>query len=457
MRRAFLASRFLAGALALNIPRDLRTRQSNSSTTSHTIQLSATLYGSRFHAPVTIGGETFNLLVDTGSSDTFVVEDDFDCVVPYSTSTVSTDIDLLDVDQDTCGYESKAYALGDSHSFERITNESFQAAYGAGIARGLMAFEDITFGDVTVTDQRFGLVNWSTPMNLGASGILGLAYPFLTSAYELNGTIEEEDLNYQGEKEPYSPLFVSMYQRGLVEPYFSLALDRLDSNQENGDGGVMVLGGVPNVSLSSNWTTVSAEYYEAADLRSANGTRLRSYWATTVERLTYGGDGEYTDSYQTIVDSGAPMNYVPYEVAEAYNDLYSPRGSWSDMQGTYIVDCGATAPDFSVQVGGTTFTLNPVDLILHTGEEYNDEELCLSTITRGLETAVDEEDPTNTTELYILGASFLKDVVAVFDFGNSQMRFAVRESGASALGMGTWGAGRFVVLGAVVVLLQGLI
>ncbi|KAL4940210.1 hypothetical protein BDV06DRAFT_24492 [Aspergillus oleicola] len=452
MRRAIIASQFLAGALALNVPRNLAVRQNNNTSTntsSHTIQLSATLYGSRFHAPVTIGGETFNLLVDTGSSDTFVIEDDFECI---STGTFTDELE--EVDQSVCGYEDTTYALGESHSFERLSNESFQAAYGAGIARGLMATEDIELGGVTVTDQRFGLVNWSTPMNLGASGVLGLAYPYLTSAWEVNGTIDEDDLNYQGERETYSPLFVTMYQRGLIEPYFSLALDRLDSNQETGSGGVMVIGGLPDIDLSSDWTTVSAEYYDAADLRAANGTRMRSYWATTVDSLSYGDDGSYTTSYQTIVDSGAPMNYVPRSVADAYNSQFDTPGQWADSLQAYVVDCDDNAPDFSVHLGGATFSLNTVDLMIHTGQEIGGQELCYSTITRGLEMAVDETDLTDTTELYILGASFLKDVVAVFDFGNSEMRFAERESAAPTLA--GIGAGKFVALGAVIVLLQGL-
>ncbi|KAL4918378.1 aspartic peptidase domain-containing protein [Aspergillus aurantiobrunneus] len=451
MLRSLVAGQLLASAVALTVPRDLTARQDNS-TSAHTIELSATLYGSRFHAPVSFGGETFNLLVDTGSSDTFVIEDEFECEGMLAGSDR-----LIPVSQDICGFADGAYSIDESSSFTRLDNESFQAIYGAGVARGLMALEDISLGDVTVTQQRFGLVNWSTPMNLGASGVLGLAYPILTSAYELNGTIDEDDLSYQGEAQPYAPPFVTMFRRGLVAPYFSLALRRLPADQESGDGGYMVLGGLPDVELSSDWTTVAAEYYRDADLRSQNGTRLRSYWATTVQRLTYGDNGEHTESYQTVVDSGAPMNYVPRAVAEEYNGLFSPAGSWNEVQQAYQVDCDSEAPNFAVQVGGTTFDLNPDDLILHTGtQDLGGDELCLSAITPGMGTQLDENDPTNTTELYILGASFLKDVVAVFDFGNSQMRFATREdSAASALEV--LGTGRFVVLVAMVALFQGLI
>ncbi|KAL4978993.1 aspartic peptidase domain-containing protein [Aspergillus desertorum] len=449
--RHFMASSLLASAAALNLPRDLlQIRQTtNTNKTSHTIALTATLYGSRYNAPVTIGGTEFSLLVDTGSSDTFVIEDDFECVGQSAYTG-----DVVQVEQSQCAYASKAYSPSESDTYEPIANETFLAAYGAGVASGSMALEDITLGGVTVTDQRFGLVNLSSPMGLGASGILGLAYPVITSAYEVNGTLEDiaddvaeddlddDDLNSSIEQEPYSPLFVSMARRGLVEPYFSLALQRLDGDQETGDGGVLVLGGLPDVKLANNFTTVAAEYYKAAEFRSDNGTRLRSYWATTVQKITYGDNGEHTASYQTIVDSGAPMNYVPTEVADGFNQRFSSRAQWDDTQGAYLVDCDADAPDFAVQLGGTTFKLNPADLILHSGVEYGGEEICVSAVTRGLEQQVNETD---STELYILGAGFLKGVVAVFDFGNSQMRFAERETSAASV-LQIFGGGKFAVV-----------
>ncbi|KAL4787005.1 aspartic peptidase domain-containing protein [Aspergillus varians] len=438
---------------------------STNTTASHAIKLTATLYGSRFHAPVSIGGKSFQLLVDTGSSDTFVIEDEFDCV-----ATLTQGGSLFNISQSVCGYSNATYTIDQSNTFERISNESFQAIYGAGIARGIMGLEDIALGGVTVPDQRFGLVNWSTPMNLGASGVLGLAYPLMTSAYELNGTIEEDDLNYQGEVQPYNPLFVDMYTRGLVDSYFSLALKRLDSDAESGDGGQMVLGGLPDTQVLGDWVSVPAEYYNISGSVASNGTRRRSYWATTVQSISYGDNSNYTQAYQTIIDSGAPLSSVPRSVAEEYNQLFSPKGTWSDTQQAYVVDCDATVPDFDVEVGGKVFTLDHADLVLHTGSGTGDEELCLSAITRPLQTEFaegedddddeDEDDDASseTTELYILGASFLKNVVAVFDFGKSEMRFASRgteDSAASALEM--LGAGRAVLLVAAVTLMQSFI
>ncbi|KAL4804980.1 aspartic peptidase domain-containing protein [Aspergillus unguis] len=453
------AASTISSVNAVNVPRDLSlSRRANSNTTSHEIKLHSTLYGSRFFAPVTIGGQEFSLLVDTGSSDLFVIEEDFECL-----DVDSSGQQYEEVSQSECGYNSAAYSLNSSSTYQGISNESFLAAYGAGVANGLMAYEDIEVGGVTVTHQRFGLVNVSTVMQLGGSGVMGLAYPIITSAYENNGTLDEED------QEPYSPLFVSMARRGLVDPYFSLAFDRLESGQETGDGGVMVLGGVADVSTKGNWTTVPAEIYEDADLRAKNGSEVRSYWATTVQKVAYGdGDdsGEYTDSYQTIVDSGAPLTYVPRKVADAWNALFDTPGQWSSVQQGYFVNCDDEVPPFSVQLGGKTFTLDSRDLVLHTGEEYAGVEICISGVTRGQEMQVGEETD-DTVELYILGAGFLKSVVAVFDFGKSEMRFAERgeedsdsdsDDGDNAAGaLNVLASSKMVMLLAAVVVFQGLI
>ncbi|KAI9369852.1 aspartic peptidase domain-containing protein [Aspergillus egyptiacus] len=428
--RALIAGPLVAGAAARHIPRDLTIRQ-NTNTSSSTIELRANVYGLRYEAPTTIGDETFNLLIDTGSSDVFVIEEDFQCHAPSAWSN-----DLIEIPQALCGYADEAYEIYDSDSFERISNESFQVSYAAGMARGHMAFEDITLGDITVTDQRFGLVNWSTPMNFDGSGVLGLAYPIMTSAY--NGSIDPDSLTPSGTQQPYSPLFVSMFRRGLVDPYFSLALERLDPDQESGDGGYMVLGGLPPVNTQGPWTTVPAEFYEAADLRSRNGTRVRSYWATTVDSITYGSSNTWDSSYQAIVDTGAPLTSVPRSVAEEFNSLFDPPATWNEIQQAYAVDCDSSAPAFSFRVGGTTFDLDPADLILHTGQESRGEDLCLSAITPGIEIQRDPNDASNTTELYILGVSFLRPVVSVFDFGESEMRFAKRESAAVRVNSHGW-------------------
>ena len=70
-----------------------------------------------------------------------------------------------------------------------------------------------------------------------------------------------------------------------------------------------------------------------------------------------------------------------------------------------------------MQINGTAFYINPSDLLLDSG--YTDEagqELCVTGVQDG------GEGP------FILGDVFLQNVVAVFDVGASEMRFAAHET-----------------------------
>ena len=58
-------------------------------------------------------------------------------------------------------------------------------------------------------------------------------------------------------------------------------------------------------------------------------------------------------------------------------------------------------------------------MILYAGRDENGQDTCISGINDG------GNDPDRN--VYILGASFLKGVVAAFDVGGGQMKFARRE------------------------------
>ena len=73
------------------------------------------------------------------------------------------------------------------------------------------------------------------------------------------------------------------------------------------------------------------------------------------------------------------------------------------------MDCAARAPAFGVKIGGRNFVVNPKDMIQKDAASG----ACLSAIQDG-----------GATGPFILGDVFLNNVVAVFDVGAAQMRFA---------------------------------
>jgi hypothetical protein len=122
--------------------------------------------------------------------------------------------------------------------------------YGDGeMILGRLGYTDITVGTVTVKKQVAGLANvtyWYG--NNLTSGVIGLAYPTLTNAYMGSGT--EHSWVDQVE---YSPLFTTMVGEGLIQPFFSMAIDR------NSSGGMIAWGGIPPVRGLDRSTAVSLD------------------------------------------------------------------------------------------------------------------------------------------------------------------------------------------------------
>jgi hypothetical protein len=158
------------------------------------------------------------LFLDTGSSDTWVAERGLQCL---------NGTDNTIPPQDYCTY-NKTYNI--SSTFKQISNQTFGVKYGAGIASGVVGYEKVTFGGLTLDSQEIGVADKITyPGDGNDSGVLGLGYPALTSSHP--GTnYSNASLSFFENRTIYSPLFISLYKSGLVDPYFSLALNRPQSH-----------------------------------------------------------------------------------------------------------------------------------------------------------------------------------------------------------------------------------
>ncbi|KAK7049271.1 hypothetical protein VNI00_005872 [Paramarasmius palmivorus] len=104
-----------------------------------------------------IGGQYFRLILDTGSSDMWVVSDECDLEGCKS------------VDR---------YSQSSSKSLS-VSRKPFHVDYLKGSVGGLIAFDTVSIGPYEINSQIFGLVNVAKDMNFasgGNSGILGLSF-----------------------------------------------------------------------------------------------------------------------------------------------------------------------------------------------------------------------------------------------------------------------------------------
>lgn len=110
---------------------------------------------------------------------------------------------------------------------------------------GVFGYENVTVAGITV-EQQVALVNYSYWFGDSVtSGLMGLSYPLLTSAYA--GSDPSADT--EDSQVVYNPIITTLIDDGLIAPVFSLALDR------NSDSGYLALGGLPPVNYTGSFAS----------------------------------------------------------------------------------------------------------------------------------------------------------------------------------------------------------
>jgi Eukaryotic aspartyl protease len=138
-------------------------------------------YELTFQTEVTFGNQTFSLLVDTGSSDIWVLDQGWLCLNDTSNATLP---------QEACAYGQQIYIP--SPTFQDIPSMFFGEQLGAGWVSGIFGLEDVTLGGLSVQKQHIGLVNKSSNFRDRVyTSIVGFGYSSLTSSH--NGSIVNAD------------------------------------------------------------------------------------------------------------------------------------------------------------------------------------------------------------------------------------------------------------------------
>ncbi|KAK5731453.1 hypothetical protein LTR17_011341 [Elasticomyces elasticus] len=388
-----------------------KARKSRSSVVKRSGHVQSTIndpFGANWYTEVDLNGQKFEFMIDTGSADTWILKDGFICTNGTATQP-----------QSYCG--SAPYFKG-TFSGGQIKTENFNASYSSGeLLSGTVEYEKVTMAGITVAKQLIGLVDhayWPA----GAVGLLGLAYPGVERGLWNGSTSSADgDGNSAHDRVSYSSIFHSMWSEGLVAPSFSLALPRGHSSSE--DEGYIAFGGLPPVEVEGHFTStpiVLTPHYSTTAL---------SEYAINVDATYFSSHTNTTDTGgNTIIDSGTVTINARNEVADAYNKLFDPPAINPPDLGIYIIQCNATDPKvpFVVKIAGTEFKLPGESFVLSdvvlsengVSGEYGD--YCFS--------GIQETGVWNAEQTFInLGRPFLENVVALFDVGAGEMRFAPRK------------------------------
>jgi hypothetical protein len=334
--------------------------------------------GSVFVAPLDAGGETFYVVIDTGSSDTWLINNEYTCVDPTDSAVI---------DESQCGF-GPTYSV--SATAKQIDNRNFNISYADGERlNGQMITEDLTFAGITVENQTMGLVTYAGWYGDGvSSGLVGLAYASLTNQY--SGS--DPDADVAGLTIPYDPILTSMFKDNLTAPIFSIALSRNVSRSAVSAGGVLAVGGIPNIPHGSAWASANIS---VIGVDATTGQPEYQFYAIRV------------DGWAVSKNQNADFDVkMTAGLAAAFN----PPAAVSSSTGLYEVACNATVPLFGVVVSSKVFYINRLDLIIDTGYGF-----CIMGV----------QD--NNGGLNIVGDVFMRNVLTVFDVGAAQVRFSARE------------------------------
>ncbi|KAJ6261004.1 hypothetical protein Dda_3669 [Drechslerella dactyloides] len=378
--------------------------------------------------PVTVGGQEVRLVLDTGSSDSWVVADQFTCLG------IDMTIDVIgEVKVDHCGF-GPGFNTTDSESFQIVNphDTSFMVQYVDGSnARGYLG-QDIFNVSGVVVSQVLGVVNESFWSGDGVtSGILGLGYP---GSIPSTPGHQPYDWTSDSPNVPDSPFdchdtypsFVQNLATYGYNPIFSIALNTsstLDSRWHNiaylTDGGLLTLGGIPNLH------GLSLPFAKAK----MNPWLENNTCESNIEQIGYGieidgvvdGTFRFVDKkYRARIDTGSNVIILPTELAtEMAKRMGSEQiGRPKTYMQPWSIPCDEAIPEFGFIIDDVVISLKRENML----KKMNAPSSQMTKVFYCFMTFVTQD----FNDEIILGQPFLREVLAVFDLEEKEIRFSKR-------------------------------
>ncbi|KAI0917955.1 hypothetical protein AcV5_002754 [Taiwanofungus camphoratus] len=341
---------------------------------------------SSFIGSLAIGtpGQSFDVILDTGSSDLWVASQNSTTDVPNGVSTFKPS----------------------SSSTFKSENKPFDITYDSGAAAGTLAQDTVQLAGFKVNSQTFAVVNQvsngvlSTPV----SGLMGLAWsniassgatPFWQSLAISSGTLD-------------SPLFAFQLTR----------FNNASNVQDLEPGGTFTMGAVNNSLFTGN--------IDYQDIPSGQV----GYWIQQIADLTVQGTSinlsSSTGTPNAAIDTGTTLVGGPSDVIERiYAAIPGSAQGTGQLQGYYTYPC-STQVTVTLKFGSSSvaWPISPADFEYQ--QDPNDPSQCV-----GAFFPVDNSG--TTAPAWIVGDTFLKNVYSVFRANPASVGFAQLSNTALAM------------------------
>ncbi|XP_048833889.1 gastricsin-like [Brienomyrus brachyistius] len=266
----------------------------------------------------------------------------------------------------------------DKSSTYHSNGEPFSIQYGTGSVTGVIGYDTVKLGELTVTDQKIGLSitepgdHFARPLH---EGIMGLAY--MPEKQTIVDTMIKEGL--------------------LEEPVFAFYL-----SQNSEKGSEVIFGGTdPNHYTGDiHWVPV----------------KENSHWKLVIDEfeVDHQMTGWCVNGCSAIVDTGTSLLVCPEEFADT---LQHKLGAVVNDDGSYVFNCDdvSSLPTLTFVMNGAHLHLEPSFYVL---SEQDSNGNCIS----GIESSHSSND--GEMPHWILGDVFLRQFYSVFDQGNGRVGFA---------------------------------
>ncbi|KAK6536882.1 hypothetical protein TWF281_001091 [Arthrobotrys megalospora] len=407
-------------------------------TSNNYIQQNVTfLDGVLYYLPAKIGDQQFDLIIDTGSSDTWVIESDYVCFT----------MDGKFSPNRYCNFGPE-FDHESSSSFQYLnqTNGSFAVVYAdRSYAKGFVGQDILNVSGIAV-NQTIGVASIARWQGDGlTSGILGLGYPgsipstpghqpYDWVTKDGNGDVSRgpslarQQLNFDCH-DSYPSFIQSLAEQGH-EPLFSISL--LETRPDRGgvhgkrpwppQGGFIAFGGIPYVPHLGLPFAKAKMNPDVNESTCASDVRQIGY-GFDIDAITDGDEIIFAEKRSAKLDTGASAMVFPFWLFQQFWSRVDPMPSFRDLKGgLWKIKCNATMPDLGFVIGGVVIKVDRSQLIRAPVIDFMDEiedmeEMCIMNIMTNL-----------WSDEVILGIPFLQGVLAVYDLGNKEIRIAKKFS-----------------------------
>ncbi|KAM3532974.1 hypothetical protein MY4038_003789 [Beauveria bassiana] len=315
-------------------------------------------------ANVTVGSGTYELIVDTGSSNTWIGAD-------------------------------KAYNPGPN---SKDTGHSVQVGYGSGGFYGEEYLDTVTIAGLSVSGQGVGVASYSQGFNQGVDGIFGVGPVALTK----NTVADEATV----------PTFLNnLFKKKLIpEEVFSVYFHPETGGDSNDVNGELTFGGVDSTKFSGQISYVPTQKSGGA----------APFWGVSAS-FQYGSK-KLGNTNAGIVDTGTTLIALP---DAAYKAFLTASGGAYDQATQFVRYSKRPTSSFSITLGSTTYTLAPDQYLVPKDQYANLEGFNPSYYYAWIGdggSGVDEYG--NAVPDAVIGQKFLEHYYSVYDTTNSRVGFA---------------------------------